>query len=107
VGISELVKNDMVSLRMAGLKPTQGDIKCVIYGHLLRLAIWGLRSCWDSNLLVSEKLAIVRSKIDETSGLDLIMKALGPEILTAPIVHAPLIFDETTKYSVGENEISF
>jgi len=106
-GISELVKNDMVSLRMAGLKPTQGDMKCVIYGHLLRLAIWGLRSCWDSNLLVSEKLAIVRSKIDETSGLDLIMKALGPEILTAPIVHAPLIFDETTKYLVGENEISF
>lgn len=106
-GISELVKSDLDSLRKAGLKPTQGDIKCVSYGHLIRLAIWGLRSNWDIRLSINEKLAIVLKKINEIGGIEPIINALGSDISAAPFVHAPLILDETIQYKVDENEIFF
>lgn len=42
-GISHLVAEDIEQLKSGGVNPTQGDIRCIIFGHLVRLAIWFLR----------------------------------------------------------------
>jgi adenine-specific DNA methylase len=53
---ANLVSLDLDRLRMGGLKPTRGDLRCVIYGHLVRMTIWNLRKKWNPRLAVKEKL---------------------------------------------------
>lgn len=62
--LMNLVKEELAQLRLAGLKPTIGDIRCIVYGHLARMAVWTLRKRWDSGAPVREKLERVASAID-------------------------------------------
>ena len=43
-------------LRAAGMKPTAGDIRCIVYGHLTRYAIERLRKGWDSSRPTADRL---------------------------------------------------
>lgn len=47
--VVRIVKEDLDQLRAGNVKPTPGDIRCVTYGHLIRLAIWSLRLDWMKN----------------------------------------------------------
>jgi hypothetical protein len=60
-----LVQNELVQLRAAGMKPSAGDIRCIVYGHLTRMAIWRLRAEWDSHLPTSRRLDHVHTAIRE------------------------------------------
>lgn len=51
-----LVHNDLAQLTEGGVKPTRGDIRCILYGHLTRLAVWGLRPGWNSDCSTTEKI---------------------------------------------------
>ena len=51
-GVAELVEEDLVKLRAGNVQPTAGDMRCIAYGHLIRLAIWNLRHAWDKNLIL-------------------------------------------------------
>ncbi|HEY4743517.1 MAG TPA: hypothetical protein VIH45_02585, partial [Desulfuromonadaceae bacterium] len=48
-------------LRLGGLKPTRGDTRCIIFGHLVRMAVWNLRTTWDNAQPAQGKLAAVGS----------------------------------------------
>ena len=54
--LAELVRRELGQLRSAGMKPTAGDIRCIVFGHLLRMAIWRLRSAWDVKAPTPDKL---------------------------------------------------
>jgi hypothetical protein len=56
---ANLVSMDIDNLRMGGLNPTRGDLRCVIFGHIVRMAVWNLRKKWDARLSSKEKLAAV------------------------------------------------
>jgi hypothetical protein len=56
---ANLVSMDLDKLRMGGLKPARGDLRCVIYGHLVRMTVWNLREKWDAQRSAQEKLAAV------------------------------------------------
>ena len=45
--VARIVEKDLDLLRVGNVKPTSGDIRCIIYGHLVRLAIWALRIEWN------------------------------------------------------------
>src|SRR6266849_1623650 len=64
--LREIVERDLARLRAAGVNPTVGDIRCIIFGHLTRMTVWRLRATWDSNLAVDEH---VRRFADELSAL--------------------------------------
>lgn len=68
--LSRLIFRELAELRLAGMNPTQGDIRCIAYGHITRMAIANLRSGWDSSLPTEEKLARVRSAMDALAKLD-------------------------------------
>jgi hypothetical protein len=51
-----LVARDLNQLRSAGVKPTAGDIRCIVFGHATRMAVWTLRSDWDAAGSIEEKL---------------------------------------------------
>lgn len=54
--IAGLVEEDLTLLRAGGVKPSRGDTRCIIFGHLIRLAIWALRGDWNSEIPVDRKL---------------------------------------------------
>ena len=55
-GVADLVAEDLARLKKGGVKPTAGDVRCVTYGHLIRLAVWNLRKEWDKKAPVAEKM---------------------------------------------------
>jgi adenine-specific DNA methylase len=57
--LAQIVEADLNFLRQGNVKPTRGDIRCVIFGHLVRLAIWSLRREWNKNEPVTPRIAKV------------------------------------------------
>jgi adenine-specific DNA methylase len=51
-----VVSWELAQLRAAGMKPTAGDIRCIVYGHLTRIAIWNLRTQWKETTSTRERL---------------------------------------------------
>ena len=52
------------------MKPTPGDIRCIAFGHITRLAIWKLRPTWKKSLATLEKLDLVRVTMDSIANVD-------------------------------------
>ena len=56
---AQLVTDDLDKLRLSGLKTTLGDTRCIIFGHLVRVTVWELRTTWKQALSVQKKLAMI------------------------------------------------
>ncbi len=56
--LTEIVAEDLARLETAGRKPTRGDTRCIVFGHLTRMAVWTLRGRWDRCLPVKDKIAV-------------------------------------------------
>jgi adenine-specific DNA methylase len=54
--LADLIRGELGQLRLAGLKPTAGDIRCLVFGHLTRIGIWRLRESWDRLKPTNERL---------------------------------------------------
>jgi len=67
-GIAALVREDLDRLQMGDVKPTPGDIRCIAYGHVIRLAVWHLRKDWDTSVSIDEKIGRVAGWIDNELG---------------------------------------
>jgi len=74
-----LVADDLDKLREGGLKPTRGDIRCIVFGHLIRMAIWNLRKDWNANLSVQKKLSLLTRHLVSLPQLADIEEALSVE----------------------------
>jgi hypothetical protein len=55
--LTRIVRDDIGQLRIAGVKVTAGDMRCIIFGHLTRMAVWNLRATWDASATTETKLA--------------------------------------------------
>ena len=62
--LADHVLTELDQLRMAGMKPSAGDIRCIVYGHLTRIAVWKLREGWDAKLATEVRIAQVRMGIE-------------------------------------------
>jgi putative DNA methylase len=70
--LQQMLRADLESLQMAGLTPTAGDARCLSFGHLIRLAVWQLRSTWHDDAPVADKLEQIRTALQRIYPLDLI-----------------------------------
>jgi adenine-specific DNA methylase len=61
--IAHIVESDVETLRSGGVQVTRGDLRCIILGHLTRLAIWALKDSWHRQSHVETKLRIVGEKL--------------------------------------------
>jgi hypothetical protein len=66
--LARMVEEDLDHLRAGNVKPTLGDIKCVTYGHLIRLAIWSLRLKWNKNEPTKSRIAKVEDWLRRFGG---------------------------------------
>ena len=87
----EIVSNDLAQLSAAGRRATHGDTRCIVFGHLTRIAVWQLRLDWDRSVSTAEKLNIFRVTMtgygdpDELARLAAISEPLEDPPLFAPI----------------------
>lgn len=105
--IASLVRWDLDQLRVAGLKPTQGDIRCITFGHLIRLAIWRLRVGWDPALPTLDKLGRVAGAIATLGGPSAVLGGLENEFYDAPFAHYALVSEDGAAETAEDDAISF
>jgi putative DNA methylase len=55
-GLEPVMQGELSMLRVAGMKPTAGDIRCMVFGHLARYAIGRLRKSWDADVPTAARL---------------------------------------------------
>ncbi|MBF0144180.1 MAG: DUF1156 domain-containing protein [Magnetococcales bacterium] len=85
-GLLPIVKQELHQLRRAGLKSSAGDVRCIVFGHLTRMAVWGLRHDWDTGLSTVEKLAILARTVAAFGD--------GQEVIDQAIADPPLPLHE-------------
>ena len=59
----EIVSDDLTKLAVAGRRPSHGDTRCIVLGHLTRIAVWELRETWDRSKSTTEKILAFRDRI--------------------------------------------
>jgi putative DNA methylase len=104
---ADLVHLDLEKLRDGNVKPTQGDIRCIAYGHLIRLAVWNLRTSWEKEKAASEKLDILARHLNVLGGFEAVEKHLTSDFDIAPLFRHAMVREAPMRYQVGEDEISF
>lgn len=67
--LARLVQDNVDALRKAKVKVTYGDLRCITYGHLIRLSIWALRKMWNHRNQTEKRLQEVARWIDNFGGL--------------------------------------
>lgn len=88
-GLARIVQRDLADLRLAGLRPSDGDVRCVVYGHLARIAIWKLRrEGWNEGATTADKLSKFIATMNTTATLSEVRGRLHPES-SADVVSVP------------------
>lgn len=106
-GVAALVREDLEHLRAGKVNPTRGDIRCIIYGHLIRLAIWSLRPSWGGGKPVEEKLSAIACFAQNIGGLDAVENCLGDDLLHVPKLQRAMVQEEMTVYRASDDDVSF
>jgi hypothetical protein len=85
-GLAGLVRMDVEKLRAANLTATMGDIRCIVFGHLTRLAVWYLRKDWEKHqhLQTGERLHIIAGWISSFGGLASVEPYLDDVLSVSP-----------------------
>ena len=73
----DLVESDLEQLRAAGVKPTVGDTRCIVFGHLTRMGVWNLRGAWDKNLPTKDRLARFAAAVAEYGDPQYVFETAG------------------------------
>jgi hypothetical protein len=106
-GIANLVREDIAKLRTGNVTPTQGDLRCIIYGHLIRLTIWELRTAWVTSECTKKKLDRIGEKVRGYGGLDAVEKCMGSDWQLAPKFQSFIARETEEPYKVHGKYISF
>lgn len=86
--LAVLIRIELDQLREAGMKPSQGDIRCIIYGHITRKVIQILRDSWDPELPAAERLCRFRAEVERLGDHRRILSSLTDEMM-APFRAVP------------------
>ncbi len=106
-GVAALVKEDLSELRKVSMKASSGDTRCIAYGHLVRLAIWNLRSGWDKTTNIPEKLSVIATWMRNFGGWHEVAQYLGKSYDYCHSETRFAVRESTNQYGVENVDISF
>jgi putative DNA methylase len=94
--LTAIVLRELDQLKVGGLKPSAGDIRCIVYGHLTRMAVWNLRKVWDARLPTMERLRCVREEIDAVGDCQSVIDQLAEQMksLSRTTISNPRLFED-------------
>ena len=71
--LAAIVAAELAQLKEAGMTPTKGDTRCIVLGHLTRMAVWNLRQDWNADRPTKKKLAAFTQAVSAFGDPDHIM----------------------------------
>ena len=95
----KIVGEDLVHLASTGRTPTYGDTRCIVLGHLTRMAIWDLRDAWLRARPTEQKIAAFRDRMSGYGAPDQLARQVLP---AEPVADLPLFSHRT---SGSEDEV--
>ncbi|HOC55553.1 MAG TPA: DNA methylase [Verrucomicrobiota bacterium] len=107
VDLARVVAEDVRLLEQGQMTPTQGDMRCIVFGHLIRLAVWHLRQAWVATTKAAERMATVRRWIVSFGGAELVLKELGDAYKKAKTEQQWELSEEGKPYRTRTDEMSF
>jgi putative DNA methylase len=99
-----IVKNDVAQLCLAGVKPTVGDVRCITFGHLTRMAVWQLRHGWDRTLTAKIRRDLFSAQMVRLADADAVIGKVGADL---PWRRTELSEEGQPFHSDIEDDISF
>ncbi len=75
--LAQIVEQDVALLKAGNVTPTAGDIRCIIYGHMVRLAIWNLRHAWKKTASIATRIALVKHWLQDFGEWSDVEKCMG------------------------------
>ncbi len=106
-GVAKLVLQDIENLRGGHVNPTRGDGRCIAYGHLIRLAIWSLRTTWNRNDTITRRIARIAGWLQDFGGWIEVEEHLHASIAQHQDVPLLAVRESTREYGVEDADISF
>ncbi len=106
-GVARLVKADIAKLEQGGVAPSQGDMRCVAYGHLIRLAVWSLRKEWDKGKGTEERIAAVEKWLERFGGWAKVSKNLNGAKPAGGKKEPLMVREKAAAYGGKYAEVSF
>jgi putative DNA methylase len=107
LALAQLVVEEIQKLRAASLVPTKGDIRCIVSGHLIRLAVWHLREGWKQSFAVCDRTKAIAAWISEFGGLEAVQSELGDDFGSAGQTQRWELQESPPTYSTKPDEVSF
>jgi len=105
--IADLARDDIQCLRAGRVIPMHGYIRCITFGHLIRLVIWRLRQSWDREKPVEERLSTIASHLGKIGGFSAVEGHLGGDLLHAPKLQHAVAQENEAMYGASDGEVSF
>jgi len=106
--VARIVEMDLALLMAGNVKPTLGDIRCITFGHLVRLAIWSLRLEWKKTEPTITRIARVKDWLQHFGNWTEIEKCMEPHRTTMGKEIALLAVHESgAEYGADYADISF
>lgn len=94
--LAAIVSKDLGQIAASGREPTLGDTRCIVFGHLTRMAVWNLRRDWDSSSPTERKLDFFSEAVERLPDPDRLLERLKTAECP-PIPPGPLFaFAEST-----------
>lgn len=106
-GVAALVREDLEQLKRGGVKPTQGDARCIAYGHLIRLAIWYLRKRWDKKKKTEARISTVEFWLQQFGGWPEVVRNLNGSKPRDKEEKLLMVRERTAAYGEKYAEVSF
>lgn len=78
--IEYLLIQDARAMKEAGVKLTLGDIRCLASGHVARTAVNRLYNSWDSSLILTKRMSLVRACLKQVSA-EILLSTLPERVL--------------------------
>jgi putative DNA methylase len=86
--------------------PSQGDLRCLLYGHIARLAVWRFRSTWIKTESVQMKMTTVK-QFFQTVAISEVLSHLDSIISKSPARQSWQAMEQTAEYGGTSLEVSF
>jgi hypothetical protein len=105
--LAKVVAADIALLQQAHVIATQGDTRCIVFGQIIRMAVWSLRSTWNANASTAARVAAVQKWTAEFGGADAVIKELGTLYTSAQARQKWELGESATPYRNRTDEVSF
>ena len=90
--LAKIVAEDVAHLATAGRTATYGDTRCIIFGHLARMAVWNLRKNWNRDMDTSKKIGMFAEAVPDWGDPDTVWEQVKAICERAPTAEPPRTF---------------